>query len=645
MPVEKRTTPKQAHDPACGLTAIDGIGDKMALRLLKHFGSCEEVVAAAKRLEIDRFAEMDGVGRGRAISLVKNLIGDAAHSFLKTERVEAIYDDIISLAGSYSSTDYAKNKISLLTPLPRERKKEMDERMGFVLSARDEVARLDIPLVRSMLSKIHRPKEPRTVRSPGRVILVESENDYERLRGEGISNFCEMTTPDYASGLHEYDLVVYAYERGELDVSGLDNIVMVPSGCKSFEMAPESVLSFFASNLSLMENIAVLSGHLGRESVSRRVMEILGNLKKEDINTADLERKVQGITDLMNDRLSERMKNIQLSGSDVLQVMGQGMPAAVKAVYDDVIREGSAKLRSIGLNVSITPSYPLKIEEDELERALKKLCSQKSREYFEFAVRAARELVPMRKKIEEEIQSALEFDYRFSLGCFALDYGLVKPEICDSYDLESCVHLNIAQKHDAVRVDYQFGNPDNIVLLTGANSGGKTTLLETISQIVIMTHMGLPVCAGAARVELVDELYFFAHKRSLSAGAFETFLRGFMPVVVSEKKKLVLADELEAMTELEAASKIIATFMEFLKNTDSKGVIVTHMAGEIGKFVKVRIDGIDAGGLDDDYNLVVDRTPKIGHHARSTPELIVKKLEMTTTGREREIYSSIMKKF
>ena len=103
------------------------------------------------------------------------------------------------------------------------------------------------------------------------------------------------------------------------------------------------------------------------------------------------------------------------------------------------------------------------------------------------------------------------------------------------------------------------------MLLTGANSGGKTTLLETLAQISIMTQMGLPVCAYEARVQIVDEVYFFSKKRSLDAGAFESFLNTFMPIVTLETDKLILLDELEAITELEAAVKIIASFMGFDK--------------------------------------------------------------------------------
>lgn len=83
-------------------------------------------------------------------------------------------------------------------------------------------------------------------------------------------------------------------------------------------------------------------------------------------------------------------------------------------------------------------------------------------------------------------------------------------------------------------------------------------------------------------------------------------------------------DELESITELDAGAKIIASFIEFIKESESFAVIVTHMAREIIKLVDVRVDGIEAKGLDENYNLIVDRTPKINYLAKSTPELILK---------------------
>jgi dsDNA-specific endonuclease/ATPase MutS2 len=69
------------------------------------------------------------------------------------------------------------------------------------------------------------------------------------------------------------------------------------------------------------------------------------------------------------------------------------------------------------------------------------------------------------------------------------------------------------------------------------------------------------------------------------------------------------------------------------------------MAREIIKYAPVRVDGIEAKGLDEDYNLLVDRTPRMNYLARSTPELILKMIHSRSEGKLKEVYGKILEKF
>ena len=53
-------------------------------------------------------------------------------------------------------------------------------------------------------------------------------------------------------------------------------------------------------------------------------------------------------------------------------------------------------------------------------------------------------------------------------------------------------------------------------------------------------------------------------------------------------------------------------------------------------------DGIEAKGLDENLDLVVDRTPKFGILARSTPELIVERLSKLAKSPKKEVYTKIL---
>jgi dsDNA-specific endonuclease/ATPase MutS2 len=106
----------------------------------------------------------------------------------------------------------------------------------------------------------------------------------------------------------------------------------------------------------------------------------------------------------------------------------------------------------------------------------------------------------------------------------------------------------------------------------------------------------------------------------------------------------VLVDELESITEPGASAVIIAGILEALAEGTSTAVFVSHLAGEIrdAASVDVAVDGIEAVGLEDG-ELVVERSPRKDHLARSTPELIVEKL--AGEGGSNGFYDRLLEKF
>nr|WP_255668577.1 hypothetical protein [Methanocella sp. CWC-04] len=209
-----------------------------------------------------------------------------------------------------------------------------------------------------------------------------------------------------------------------------------------------------------------------------------------------------------------------------------------------------------------------------------------------------------------------------------------------------------AKKVEPVNYSVGVKNPETkaekVVILSGVNSGGKTTMLDLIAQVTILAHMGFPVPAESAEIGLVDELlYFSKSKGTLSAGAFETTIKDFS-TVISKNSKVVLVDELESITEPGASARIIAGILETLHDNDNcMAVFVSHLAEQILKNTKypIRIDGIEAKGLDANLNLIVDRTPRYNYLAKSTPELIVERLTKLSDGEKKEFYTRLLNKF
>ena len=81
-----------------------------------------------------------------------------------------------------------------------------------------------------------------------------------------------------------------------------------------------------------------------------------------------------------------------------------------------------------------------------------------------------------------------------------------------------------------------------------------------------------------------------------------------------------------------------------IKESNSYGVIVTHMARELMNYTRIRVDGIEAKGLDENYNLIVNRTPKMNFLTKSTPELILKRIYEKSDDDLKAVYARILKR-
>ncbi|OYR63133.1 DNA mismatch repair protein, partial [Halorubrum sp. E3] len=168
---------------------------------------------------------------------------------------------------------------------------------------------------------------------------------------------------------------------------------------------------------------------------------------------------------------------------------------------------------------------------------------------------------------------------------------------------------------------------DRVSVLTGANSGGKTTLLETLCAVALLASMGLPVPAEEAEVGAFDRIVFHRRHASFNAGVLESTLKSVVPPLVADGRTLMLVDEFEAITEPGRAADLLNGLVTLTVDRGALGVYVTHLADDLSPLPEpARIDGIFAEGLTNDLDLRVDYQPRFGTVGKSTPEFIVSRL-------------------
>ena len=634
------------------LQEIKGIGDKISEKIIKSVGGEEELQKIIDDVDVERIINIDGISQRKAIQIMNQLLNNDNYEFMKSDRALEIYEDIINKILAYSNTSYSKNRILLLSPSKDPNK--IKKQVKFVMDAKKEVSQMPIIKLRGLMKNLKELEDAKAEYDASKVILVESEEDNSYLCDLGLNQYYPILTASDSPLLQEelmnYDLIFYVYSQGILDFEGMPNLVMINIDENDYEIVPEKIINFFIQNQDTFQRVHEIQKIRNKESVLGDIIPIIDELNIVDKKEVDIDELVNSLKYEMDEELEKSMKNVDLEGDEILNLLNNNFPPKISKIFDEIINKRKAIIKEkTGMDFDpYLRKYPIEIDEQEIERVKLERSSKKENDIFDIKKSAAIQLNSIKQKAIEEVQDAIKFDYEFSLGSFAYEYELTEPEFGDEIKLKGALHLDLSLKKDdekIQKIDYELTKNENIALLTGANSGGKTTLLETLTQISIMAQMGLPVSAKYCEIKLFDEIYHFSKKRSLDAGAFESFLNVFIPIVTTNSEKLVLLDELEGITELEAAVKIISTFIDMIKESHSYGIIVTHMARELMNYTDVRVDGIEAKGLDENYNLIVDRTPKMNFLAKSTPELILKRIYEKSDDELKVVYARILEKF
>ena len=645
-------------DADIDLESVPGVGAKTADALRE----LEDPERALREGDVATLARAPGVSGGRAARIARAAVRqrhDDPGGFLATDRARDLYRDALSLLQERSVTDYGAKRLETLYPTGSESR--LEEVRGFAERA---LARDPDPSVREALADVAPLEPPGNVRVRDRCLATSDAETYARAK-EAIPEL-SVELVDDARQLAELargyaTVVALDATFAGIDVEG-DVRVQSDALDNPVEVVPERTLQFFATNrdplraavtvarradLDVTCDLDTLAGALERLDADGEVTDD-DELDRLTAAVEGLDTAVAEAERVANDGLREAIeqRDVTIEGTDLLSLVEQGAgvdsllsqelsteyEAAVERARDHLVDaldlEGAAALarRAFGDR----PAYPVEHDQDVLARLREELRTARDRRRTRRKRELARDLVGLREDAETLVSAALELDVELAVTRFAADFECTMPTLGgDGFEVEAgrSPLLNVPFG-DVEPVDYGV---EGVALLSGVNSGGKTSTLDLVALVVTLAHMGLPVPAEHARVEPVAELHYYAKSQgTLDAGAFESTLREFGELVTevsADRPVLVLVDELESITEPGASANIMAGILESLTDRDATAVFVSHLAREIraAADTDLTVDGIQAAGLVDG-ELRVDRSPAKGTLARSTPELIVEKL-------------------
>ena len=657
--------------------SVPGVGPKTA-EALSHLDDPER---ALREGDVAALARAPGVSPGRAARIARAAIRerhDDPGGFLATDRARDIHRDALALLQERAVTDYAARRLETLYPAT------VDSRIEEVRAfSRRAMERVPEQRLLEVLDSVEPLSDPRDIRVRERCLATADAERYATARD---------AVPELSVELVEDTRQLAELSRGYATVIALDGafagtdvsgeVRVEPEALENpVSVVPERTLEFFARNRDSLRAAATVHRQTDLEppcdldtlETALTALESDGSVRGDE----ELDRLTDAVDDIdaavseaervANDHLRAviEARDVTIEGTDLLSLAERG--AGVESLlereladeFETAVRRARDRLvETLALEDTEAlarrvfddrPTYPVERDESAVGRLREELTAMRDRRAERRKRETAEQLAGLRPACEELVERALELDVELAVSRFARAFDCTMPTIeGEGVTVEAGRSPLLDVSFEAVEpVDYRV---EGVTLLSGVNSGGKTSLLDLVGLVVTLAHMGLPVPAAAARVGRVDELHYHdSTQGTLDAGAFESTLREFGDLVteVSERRRvLVLVDELESITEPGASARIVAGILEALGKRRATAVFVSHLAREIrdAADTELAVDGIEARGLENG-ELQVDRSPVKGSLARSTPELIVEKLATDSGGTADGFYNGLLEKF
>lgn len=424
-----------------------------------------------------------------------------------------------------------------------------------------------------------------------------------------------ITAPDDVADLESCD-IIQAIDCEDFDtyLEQLNQTINIRDVDDVYLERYLELLSGWKKNLEVLDKNPLDNEMKDLVTQLKNLLTLISEQASEKISRERVEEALETI----NENISNNIKNISISGSQLFEMLSKNNLS--KEIMDLIENE----IESINLPEEIfNKSIPVTLDEQELDKLIK---LQDSNEFVSMAEKIKKkgeELKQVPEKLKKLENLLLMLDFYAGISKFIQEDHLI-PEHSNEYLIEDSKNIFLDK---AEPISFLLDPENRCSILTGANSGGKTTLLEHMIQTISLFQLGLPI-SGKARMPIFTEIYYFAkNKGSISKGAFETLLTQ-MSKINPGKQTLILADEIESVTEPGVAGKVLCATADYFIKKGCFLVIATHLGYEIQKNLpkNARIDGIEAKGLDENFELIVHHNPILGRLAHSTPELIIEKM-------------------
>lgn len=368
-----------------------------------------------------------------------------------------------------------------------------------------------------------------------------------------------------------------------------DELVQIRSNISSSEelkkLASASFARLYPRTSARIEGI---SGQAALYSMLIRILDEKGEIKdgasptlyriRKEIR-ANKERARRILEDLTTDKnMKEYLQEDIISIRDDRYVLS--IKAGMHTGFNGVIHGRSGS----GATFFIEP-----LQLVELNNRVAVLKKEEKAEEIEILKEATGDVLGQREFLLKDLEEMSALDAIQAKALFAKELDAIAPVIKDrgGLTLKAARHPLLVLKEKrgegrAIPVDISIPEDTQVLVISGANTGGKTVALKTLGLLTLMTLSGIPIPVdeGSESVLFRDIFSDIGDRQDIiaSLSTFSAHIKRMKEFLLSSGPgSLVLIDEIGAGTDPGEGSAFALASLETLRQRGAVTVITTHL--------------------------------------------------------------------
>ena len=303
---------------------------------------------------------------------------------------------------------------------------------------------------------------------------------------------------------------------------------------------------------------------------------------KDDASTGlrDVRRQKQNINANIKEKFDELISNKNTQNAIQERIVTQRNDRyviAVKTDFKGLVKGIEHDRSATGSTVYIEPLNVV-----SLNNKLREYEAREREEIRKILLRIT-EIVKTKKEEILEIKEILErLDFIDAKTTYSVNKKCIVPKIINKEYLKLVEARHpLIDENTVVPINFELGNTENIMLITGPNTGGKTVTLKVAGLLTIMALSGIPIPAN----EKTEVGYFhnvladIGDEQSLeqNLSSFSGHVSKIKDIIEhASSKSLVLMDELGSGTDPMEGAAFAMAIIDYLNKKHVTSIITTH---------------------------------------------------------------------